>query len=93
MEPPFRHAHAAEIRRGRLLAIGLVLGTSGLLGCTPNDLPPATATPGLASPTAPAPTAPAPTASQPSPSASTAAPVSFTWAARPDAFPGEDGAS
>ncbi|HTK45530.1 MAG TPA: sialidase family protein, partial [Patescibacteria group bacterium] len=46
-----------------------------------------------ASPTAPAPTAPAPTASQPSPSASTAAPVSFTWAARPDAFPGEDGAS
>jgi hypothetical protein len=34
-----------------------------------------------------------PSSSQPSPSPSTTPPASFTWAARPDAFPGEDGAS
>ena len=92
VDPPFRHPRAGKIRRGRLVATGWLLAALGLLGCSP-DLPPASSTPSTASPTATVPTATAPTASQPNPSPSTPAAVSFTWAARPDAFPGEDGAS
>ncbi|MFL5778956.1 MAG: WD40/YVTN/BNR-like repeat-containing protein [Chloroflexota bacterium] len=92
MGPPFRHPRAGQIRRGRLLATGWLLAASGLLGCSP-DLPPASSTPSSPSPTAAAPTTSAPPASRPNPSPSTPPPVSFKWAARPDGFPGEDGAS
>jgi hypothetical protein len=71
---------------------GWLLAASGLLGCSP-DLPPASSAPSIATPSATAPTETTPAASQPSPSPSTPAPVAFIWAARPDAFPGEDGAS
>ena len=72
----------------------MLVAALGLSGCSPPDLPPATASPGVAAPTA-APTAAPPTATTappPSPTA-TPAPVAFTWAAHPDAFPGEDGGS
>ena len=75
-------------RRPAILGAALLLATTAVLGCTPP-----TPTPSAASSTTSPPTT-APTFT-PVPSASPSTPpaVSFVWAARPEAFPGEDGAS
>lgn len=84
---PRHHRSVARPRAGALVA-GFLLGATALLGCTPPVVPPATASPGVVTPTAPSPTA---SSALPSPSSPAAA--SFTWAARPADFAGEDGAS
>jgi len=94
--PPFRHPKGGEIRRSRLLAIGCLIVAWGLSGCSPPDVPAATASPGVAGPTAAPttpPTSPTATAPQPTPTEATPAPAAFTWAAQPASFPGEDGGS
>jgi len=74
--------------RSAILGAWLLLAAAAVLGCSP-----ATPTQSAASPTTLPPTA-APTFTPlPSASPSSPPPVSFVWAARPDAFPGEDGAS
>jgi hypothetical protein len=88
MRAQLRHHRSADHLRGGALAAGFLLGATALLGCTPPVVPPATASPGVDTPTVPPPTASLPA---PSPTSPTAA--SFTWAARPADFAGEDGAS
>jgi len=83
-------------RRRRLAGV-FVLSASGLLGCT-TDLPPGTPFPTIGGPTPAAPSASAPgatgpVATPPASSPPTPAAMVFAWAARPDGFPGEDGAT
>jgi hypothetical protein len=84
---------AAAPRRGSVLAAGLLLVATALMGCAPSESAPASVAPTLVGPTTVPTTAASPTASTPSASPSSPEPASFTWVARPDLFPGEDGAS
>jgi hypothetical protein len=71
-----------------LLAGGLLAVATSMLGCSPPAASPTSPASPTVAPTSPPRTpSPAPT-SQPS-----QAPTSFVWAAQPDAFPGEAGAS